>query len=322
MVTHPLTFASQLWARASGRPWVSVALAPVSLFSVTDPPVFSGVPFEERLANCGPRIQRILLWLADVALSRWLPPYRQLEAELGLTAGPNPILRGQHSPYLVLALFSPVLGARQADWPAHTVSAGFPFLDRGPALAAETRRFLDEGEPPIVFTLGSAAVGNAGDFYRHSIDAAAALGRRALLLIGSDPANQPRQALPPGMLAVPYAPHSEVFPRASVIVHQGGIGTTGEGLRAGRPTLVVAHSHDQPDHARRLQRLGVARAIPAKRYDAPRAIDALVDLLRDGTYAERAALLAERVRAENGVGTACDAIEGLLSREGTVDQAS
>src|SRR4030095_11501079 len=86
-------------------------------------------PFEETLAGLGPGFQRVLLWMADLGMRRWLPPYRRLEKELGLQRGPTPVLRGQHSPYLVLGLFSPVLGPPQADWPARTVATGFPFLD-------------------------------------------------------------------------------------------------------------------------------------------------------------------------------------------------
>jgi len=163
----------------------------------------------------------------------------------------------------------------------------------------------------VVFTLGSAAVGTAGDFYEHSIEAVTRLGKRALLLIGRDPANRPRRELPPTMLAVPCAPHSAVFPRASVIVHQGGIGTTGEAMRAGRPMLVVPFSQDQPDHARRLKRLGVARSIPAERYDARRATRAVAELLKDAACADRAKEVGARVRTEAGVQTACDAIERL-----------
>jgi UDP:flavonoid glycosyltransferase YjiC (YdhE family) len=33
-------------------------------------------------------------------------------------------------------------------------------------------------------------------------------------------------------------------------VHQGGIGTTAQALRAGRPMLIVPFSHDQPDKRR------------------------------------------------------------------------
>jgi rhamnosyltransferase subunit B len=312
IVTHPVACGMLLVARASGRAWASVALAPMSLFSAADPPVYASLPFPNLLAGLGPSAQRAIVRLIDAGTRRWLGPYRSLERELGLPAGPNPMIAGQHSPHLVLALFSPELASPQPDWPEHTRITGFPFFGQGGALSPELAAFFEGGERPVVFTLGSAAVGAAGDFFTASVAAAERLGVRALLLVGTDPANQPRRPLPPGMLAVPYAAHADVFPRASVVVHQGGIGTTGEAMRSGRPMLVVPYGHDQPDHARRLRRLGVARRIPRARYTADAAGRELRALLGDEACAARAAALGHRLRAERGVEAAADALEALL----------
>lgn len=312
IVGHPIAFGALLLARVSRRPWVSVALSPLSLFSAFDPPTFGTLPFGERVADLPPAFQRALLRFLVLVSSSWLRPYRELERELGLERGPNPIFHGQHSPHLTLGLFSPHFASPQSDWPANTVATGFPFHEHDDASVPAIERFLDAGEPPIVFTLGSAAVGLAGDFYEQSVAAVETLGMRAVLLLGHDPRNQPRRPLPPSILAVPYAPHSVVFPRASAIVHQCGIGTTGEALRAGRPMLAVPYSHDQPDHARRLRRLGVARSLRRSQYNAGTAARELGLLLRDPGYAERAAALGARVSAERGVQTACDALEALL----------
>ena len=60
-----------------------------------------------------------------------------------------------------------------------------------------------------------------------------------------------------GLLISSYEPHSLLFPRAAAIVHQGGIGTTAQALRSGKPMLVVAFSHDQPDNGARIEEMGV-----------------------------------------------------------------
>jgi rhamnosyltransferase subunit B len=313
IVTHPIGYASILLARAMGRPWASVALAPVSLFSALDPCVFPGLPFAERIAGLGPRFHRRFLALLDLLSRPWLRPYRRIERELGLPRGPNPLLPGHPSPHLHLALFSPVLAAPQSDWPRRTLATGFPFYVHDEATNPELERFLSEGAAPIVFTLGSAAVGRAGDFYEQSLDAVPSLGARAVLLIGRDGANRPRRALPAGVLALPYAPHAALFPRARAIVHQGGIGTTGEAMRAGRPMLVVPFAHDQPDHAFRLRRLGIARSVPRARYDAAAAVRELRPLLQEPGYSRQAAAVGEKVRGEDGVKMACNALERLLT---------
>jgi rhamnosyltransferase subunit B len=313
LVVHPIAFAAYAFARASGIPWVWAALAPVSLYSVYDPSVLTGVPFAERLAAWGPTAQHRLLKILAFLFEPYWKPFRRLERTLGLPPAPNPLFWGR-SPYLTLGLFSPTLAAPQRDWPANAHATGFPFFEHGDGLPPELERFLDAGDPPIVFTLGSAAVGAAGDFFRQSAEAARSLRRRGVLIVGRDLRNHPVGELPSGVIAVPYAPHAAVFPRASVIVHQGGIGTTGEAMRAGRPMLVVPYSHDQPDHAVRLMRLGVARRVPRAAYKAATAAHELGILLEDQRYAERAAETGSRLRAESGAATVSHLLTGLLER--------
>ena len=94
-----------------------------------------------------------------------------------------------------------------------------------------------------------------------------------------------------------------------MIVHSGGIGTSAQALAAGRPMLVVPFAFDQPDNASRLRRLGLARTIPRRHYNARRAYTELAQLLNDPAYVARAALAARTLERENGVQAACDAIE-------------
>ena len=213
----------------------------------------------------------------------------------------------------MLALFSKVLSELQPDFPSNTFVTGFPFYDRNDSRETprELLHFLDQGEPPLLFTLGSSLVWIAKDFYRVSIEAAQKLGKRALLLIG-DKRNLPQTKLPEGIAAFDYAPHSLVMPRASVIVHQGGIGTTGQALRSGRPMLIVPFGQDQPDNARRCVRLGVARTLSPTHFETPRVVSELSQLLNDPTYREQAEKVGAEVHEENGTKRACDAIEQVL----------
>jgi rhamnosyltransferase subunit B len=178
-------------------------------------------------------------------------------------------------------------------------------------LAEELENFLSRGEPPIVFTLGSAAVLAPGRFFQESIAAAKQLHRRAVLLIGKNP---PPADLTDDIVACDYAPYSRIFPRASAIVHQGGIGTTAQALRSSRPTLVTPYSHDQPDNAARLVRLGTSRTIRRDRYSADRVAQELKILLANPTYANQAAAVGKVLASEHGTAIACDAIELALNK--------
>jgi len=311
LVTSELVYAAPILAEKTGVPWVSYALAPISLFSIHDPSRLPLPPGWGWIQSLGPGANRLVRSLAERATHSWWKPVRDLRQEQGLPPGKSPLFAGKHSSRLDLALFSPVLQSPQPDWPANTVQTGFPFYDepRSPSLPPAVEVFLAAGEPPIVFTLGSSAVYTAGDFYAQSAQAAQQLGRRALLLLGQNP---PPPNLPPALLAWDYLPFAQLFPRAAAIVHQGGVCTTAQALRAGKPTLIMPFSHDQPDNAARVRRLGVSRTTARASYNAPRAARELTALLADPAYSQKAAAVGARVRNERGVETACDALERQL----------
>ena len=316
LLTHPLPLVGPLVAQKLGLPWASSVLAPASFLSAYDPIVPPQLPALYHLLRLHPFFTRMVLRIAFHKLEKIMEPVYRLRADLGLPRGEQPIFGGQHSPKLVLALFSRVLAQPQRDWPANTEVTGFPFYDRrdflGDTGASEDLwQFLDSGPPPIVFTLGSSAFWVAKDFYRDSIAAAQALGKRALLLIGHT-RNLPAQPLPDGIAAFEYGTFGEILPRAWAIVHQGGVGTTGQGLRSGRPVLVVPHAHDQFDNAARVARLGCGRMIARPRYNADNATKELRAVLGNSKYADKAQEVSREVQRENGAGAAADAIEQLL----------
>lgn len=316
VVSHPLTFVTPLVAEKLGIRWASSILAPLGFFSVYDPPVLPPAQWMKYLRPLGPMAWRPLTWLMRQMVRGWSGPYHRLRADLGLPPTKlEPLFEGQHSPHLTLALFSPLLGMPQPDWPASAVATGFPFYDKHEehtSLPAELEQFLSAGEPPIVFTLGSSAVMDAGPFYEYAAEAAGRLKRRAVLLVGKDERNRPKRPVE-GVLACEYAPYSELFSRAAAIVHQGGVGTTAQALRAGRPMLVMPYAHDQPDNADRCVRLGVARTIARSRITPGRLEHTLRRLLDDCSYARCAAGVGEFVRSEDGVAKACDALESYCS---------
>ena len=315
VVTHPLTFGAVLSAQRLGVPWISTVLAPFSLLSAHDPPVQAAAPWMSQLRAFGPGPLRWLMSLAKRHTLSWIRPLLDLRRELALPTEGHPLFEGQHAPRRVLALFSKCLAQPQPDWPPQTVVTGFPFYDRHhehPGLSPELERFLESGSAPIVFSLGSSAVGAAGDFYTLSLAAARRLGRRALFLTGRHPQGLSSDGVPADVLEVAYAAHSELFPRAAVTVHHGGIGTTSQAMLSGRPMLVVPFAHDQFDNGARVRRLGIAEVLPRKRYTVRRAEQWLRRLLEESHYAERSAVIAAEVRAEKGAQTAADEAEAAL----------
>jgi UDP:flavonoid glycosyltransferase YjiC (YdhE family) len=314
MLLGELNYAGPIVAEATGIPWASYVLAPLSFFSAFDPPVLPPYPKLAKADKKIPGFGRVIKRVARFASRKWPEPIYELRRELGLPPGANPLFDAKHSPYLVLALFSRVLGKEQKDWPPNTLITGFAYYDADAGnakLPANLEQFVASGEPPVVFTLGSAAVLAAGDFYEVSARAAMELDVRAVLLIGMDPRNQPKQTLPNTICVAEYAPYSKLFSSASVVVHQGGVGTTAQCMKAGKPMLIMPYSHDQPDNARRMKRLGIAKVIQKADYKPKRVTRKVQAILADPKLADKAARIAEKLRGEDGVRTACDALEAL-----------
>ena len=188
---------------------------------------------------------------------------------------------------------------------------------RAEPLPSSLERFLTGGPPPLVFTLGTFASKGDGDFYHQSAETARRLGARAVLLTGRH--SPPEQD--GDIYWCDYAPHSLLFPRASAIIHHGGIGTVGQAMSAGKPQLVVPHMGDQYDHAHRVVRLGLGLSLSAVRFDADRAAPLIRRLLNDPTLALAAILMGDRMANEQGAETAAAAIETALSERSGINSA-
>jgi len=182
VVAHPVTFTTRIVAEEAGVPWLSTVLAPLSFFSVSDFPALPNAPWTADLCHLGSWTAKLRKRAARSATRGWTRPVTMLREERGLSAVGDPLYEGQFSPFGTLALFSPTIGAPQPDWPVRTNATGFVWYNGpGAALAPDLEEFLNRWEPPIVFTLGSSAVGAAGRFYEESARAAHSIGRRAVL---------------------------------------------------------------------------------------------------------------------------------------------
>ena len=319
LVTQMLSFAGPIVAATTGIPWVSAVFQPLAFFSHFDPFVLLNPLAPPGVIEVDETTHRRMWRLGWQTVHSWAEPIRELRLELGAPPGSNPIFEDHHSPDLVLAMFSPTLGARRPDWPAQTRVTGFAFDDgliAGSALPPGLPEFLDAGAPPVVFTLGSHAPFDTGEFFAKSIEAALLLGCRAVLLGAGAPALLARRNLPASvarnLVAFDYAPYAAAFPRAAVVVHHGGIGTIALAMRAGRPMLLVPCGFDQPDNSVRAARLGSARIVAQPHYTPVRAAGEVWRLLSDPRLTLAARALQRDLAGEDGAASACDALEAYM----------
>ncbi len=303
-------------AETLGIPWAPAVLQPIVFLSASDPPVMPGAPWLAPLGRFG-WLHGVPLRAAALAVLRNAArSFATARRCMGLLPASDPLLNWAVSPPFCLALFSPDLAVGQADWLGGVRPTGFCRWQYG-TLPPEVDAFLSEGSPPLVVSLGSSMVKNTilpRIIHSAAIQAAGHAGLRCLLLVGTEANMEALPApLPSGCLAVIGAPHALVFPHAAAILHHGGAGTTGEAMRAGRPMLITPFAFDQFDNAARMVRCGVAASRTARRVNTA-SLKAMLQKILEPSVIARATALGARVRAEDGVGAACDVIEDWLRR--------
>jgi rhamnosyltransferase subunit B len=310
MIAHHFTFPAPVAAELVGIPWATVSLAPGVIPSAYTLP---GSSFGRLRQDFFGRLRNRFIWSVGQQITRYMvdPVVNELRTKHGLKPVRD-VVFGAHSSVLNLQLYSPHFASPPPDWSAEKKLIGFCFYDppTDVRLAPEIEKFLDQGNPPVLFTLGSTAVQNPGSFYLSAVEALQRLGLRGILLFGPE-TNRPLD-LPDTILAMPYAPYGLLMPRVSAVAHQCGIGTISHTLRAGVPSVACPFAFDQPNNARRLEALGVAEVVLPHQHDATHIGNALQRLLASDAPV-RARHLGEQIRAEDGPARACDLLEQSFS---------
>lgn len=203
----------------------------------------------------------------------------------------------------VLYAFSPHVVPQPRDWPGDAHITGYWFLDdngnwQPPRGLLD---FLDAGPRPIAIGLGSTVTQKPDDITRTVLRALDLTGQRGVL-VGKEWSQEDLSA---DVFTLVSAPYGWLFPRMSAVVHHGGAGTTGVGLRAGVPNVVVPFTSDQPFWGRRVFDLGAGpRPIPAQRLSAEKLAAAIEISVTDDSMRSCARELGERIAAEDGISQA------------------
>jgi UDP:flavonoid glycosyltransferase YjiC (YdhE family) len=239
---------------------------------------------------------------------------------LGLPAlpwsGPFKLMYEQNNPYLYG--FSPSVVPRPSDWPDRHHISGYWFLDHDPDWTPpeDLVRFIESGTKPISIGFGSMSGPNAGKLLEIAIEAVKTTNQRAVLL-GGWAALSPTE-LPETIFMIDSVPHDWLFPRMAAVVHHGGAGTTGAGLRAGVPSILVPFFGDQPFWGRRVYALGVGpEPIQRKSLNMKNLAEAIETAVGDEGMRRNAAGLGGQIRAEDGVEDAVEFIRLYL--QGSMD---
>ena len=208
----------------------------------------------------------------------------------------------------ILCAWSPSVLPASSDWPPPVHVTGYYFfpLDNSYQPAAELDSFLKAGEPPVCITFGSM-VHRDRERIDHIIrDALKQTDNRGIILSGwSGVADQSSD----DVLYLEAVPHDWLFPKCKLVIHHGGAGTTSAGLRAGIPNIVVPFTADQPFWGKRVYAIGAGpKPILVKRLAVETLTRAIAEV-EGKAIRERAQVIGQAIRGEDGVGRAVELIE-------------
>jgi sterol 3beta-glucosyltransferase len=308
VVGHALCHTLHTAAELAAVPRVSVALSPMLL------PTAHLSPNGRRLPT---PLNRFLWWAGDRVMSALL--FGKAD-ELRVAHGLRP-LRSLHrelysSDFLTLLACSPALCSPMPDWPDTVRVVGQLLVPADIGAPSDALlQFMAQGAAPVFMTFGSCAQFNADEDLRLLTDAAMRAGVRAVIQMDGVGEGTPSGSS--DVFVCGRADHAAIFPKCAAVVHHGGAGTAHAVLRAGVPSVVVAHAYDQTDWADRLYRAGVApRPLHRKRVTVAQLAEAIHTAVKSTSIISKAKGLGERVACESGVDNAVRLITTAMQQRG------
>ncbi|EME80828.1 glycosyltransferase family 1 protein, partial [Pseudocercospora fijiensis CIRAD86] len=213
--------------------------------------------------------------------------------------------------------FSPSVVTPPLDFSDWIKVTGYWFLDEGTdwtpptELAAFIQKAREDGQKLVYIGFGSVTVSDSRQLMQQVVDAVLKADLRCILSKGwSDRFDRnkyaPEPEIPDCIYKIDAAPHDWLFRQVDAVVHHGGAGTTGASLRAGVPTIIKPFFGDQFFFANRVEDLGVGMHL--KKVTANQLGKALWIATHDARMCNKARVIGEQIRSEDGVKTAIHAI--------------
>jgi len=310
IIGHFIHYPLQAAAEKTGKPYLTVTLNHGGIPTRYAPP--------PPLPNLGGTLNRLLWWVAAGLLNRIILPRANRFRNAHGLAPARSYRDLWESPVCNLIAVSREFCEPKPDFGSHQKVCGFfrnAFQNDAWVMPERLARFMEGGEPPVYLTFGSmTAAQNDVDVVTESarllIEAARSAGCRAIIQAHwANVSDIPRDER---IFCVDTLPHEKIFPLCSAVVHHGGAGTTQTATLCGCPSVVVAHIADQYLWGSELKRLGIAPKVIDRRTATPEKIARQLRKVFDTpAMGERAKMLGERLRNEDGLKSAVEAIESL-----------
>ena len=303
IVCHMLEYGGMIAAMNRSIPYATIAPNPMCWFNTDRPGYPHDAEFPLWLRRLHARLMRTVMnaayrfSLAPACKKHTIPPL--LDSLLTMFGRAR----------INLGFWSPLMRSAGSDDPPNSVICGFvrdEHVKDWPDVPAEIEQLFNGPKRPVVVGLGSTASLHGDAIYKAAAAACRTLAHPALL-VGKGMA---QYADPESRIfAADFAPYGWVFPRASLVIHHGGVNTTAETLRAGLPALIIPHGYDQFDNAITTQKMGVTKRLKTSQVTPDTVARIIRDILNDQPMQQKAKEIAQQLQsAPDGAQTAAQHI--------------
>jgi sterol 3beta-glucosyltransferase len=254
-------------------------------------------------------LNRFSYKLSDLGMKMMSRPINNFRSSAGITGKYKK--RNLPSIYGLSSYFIP----QPKDYPANCRFTGFWFDNSQQELEIDVLNFINNGEPPLLFTFGSMPFKSNIDLVKVFERITKELHTRLIVVKGWGLSNTEELEQNKNIKVISTAPYDKLMPHIKAAVHHGGIGTSSECMRAGKPFLtcpVLYPLGDQHFWGTIAYKKGIGlKPLPLKRITEDEMINSVKELINNKELHANSRNMMENLRNEDGVKNAIELIEDL-----------